>query len=139
MGTRKQETEEYRRRKLIIHVEASGVHCSGDCVGLSNDGEECLIFRRSLKWDRSCQSNGQFRLEECKEAEAQALAKNVTPDRGESCTRVKCENPPTYVLRWESKGAQSPVYAFCCKNHLTEALQDYQEDIVGDGFKISQL
>jgi hypothetical protein len=108
-------------------------------VGLSSNGGECLIFRRTLKWDRNKQSNGQFRLEECREAEAQALAKNVTPERGEGCTRFKCEDPPMYVLRWESKGAQGLVYAFCCKDHLTEALQDYHEDIVGDGFKISQL
>ena len=128
--------EDYKQRRVLISIESSPSHCSGDCPMLGNDGEECNLFHRKLQWDRSKQAHGQFRLEECKEAEAQALAKNISPERGEGCTRVKCENMPNFTLRWESRGAQGPVYAYCCSNHLPEALKDYREDVASGGFKV---
>lgn len=131
--------DDYRLRKILVTIESSQTHCSGDCVALSNDGEVCRIFERKLEWDRAKSTNGQFRLAECKEAEQQALAKNATPERGDGCTRVKCENAPVYILRWQSKGAQGPVYAKCCKTHMIEAVEDYHEDATGDGLKVSRL
>ena len=130
--------EDYRQRNLLITVEASATHCSGDCPSLSTDGNECIIFQQELEWDTRKQQHGQFRCDKCKVAETMALERNASPERGTACTRQKCENPSEYVVRWCSQHSGEHFYAFSCKTHLLETMDVFREDAGDAAFRVGR-
>jgi hypothetical protein len=58
-------------RHLKMAIFATTKHCNSDCPGMSNLGspQYCRYFAQPLVWDQRRTSNGNFRLDECKNAE----------------------------------------------------------------------
>lgn len=81
--------------------------------------DEVVKFVNSKEGEESAQHLHEFELGDLR---------NLTPERGEECTRVGCAIVPLFIIRWVSKGLESPVFVFCCREHVVEVLQDHRED-----------
>jgi hypothetical protein len=59
----------YTKRLLVMHVVASGTHCSNDCPHMSIDAQSCRYFGIDLTWDDLKKQHGNLRPDECRRLE----------------------------------------------------------------------